>query len=226
MYGDLSKLSDKDKLEHYKRVCESVGLNPLTSPLQYIPLNGKLVLYASKNTTEQLRATHNVSVVITSREKLADIYVVTARATMPSGRCDESIGSVNITGLKGDALANALMKAETKAKRRVTLSICSLGMLDETEVETIIQPQSQPKPKEPPKAKPEIETKQDSPPVCKTCNGVMKVSKNGLHWYCDNWRDGREHKTIRVSKPIEREVGPPVESLDDIPLFDSDIKFP
>jgi len=27
------------------------------------------------------------------------------------------------------------MKAETKAKRRVTLSICGLGMLDETEVE-------------------------------------------------------------------------------------------
>ena len=30
-----------------------------------------------------------------------------------------------------------MMKAETKAKRRVTLSICGLGMLDETEVETI-----------------------------------------------------------------------------------------
>jgi hypothetical protein len=29
------------------------------------------------------------------------------------------------------------MKAVTKAKRRVTLSICGLGMLDETEVETI-----------------------------------------------------------------------------------------
>ena len=29
------------------------------------------------------------------------------------------------------------MKAVTKAKRRVTLSICGLGMLDETEVESI-----------------------------------------------------------------------------------------
>ena len=34
------------------------------------------------------------------------------------------------------------MKAETKAKRRVTLSICGLGMLDETEVETVPQPLS------------------------------------------------------------------------------------
>jgi hypothetical protein len=30
-----------------------------------------------------------------------------------------------------------MMKAETKAKRRVTLSICGLGMLDETEVADI-----------------------------------------------------------------------------------------
>jgi hypothetical protein len=32
------------------------------------------------------------------------------------------------------------MKAETKAKRRVTLSICGLGLLDETEVETVPKP--------------------------------------------------------------------------------------
>jgi hypothetical protein len=39
--------------------------------------------------------------------------------------------------LKGDALANALMKAETKAKRRVTLSLAGLGWLDETEIASI-----------------------------------------------------------------------------------------
>jgi len=33
--------------------------------------------------------------------------------------------------------ANAIMKCETKAKRRVTLSICGLGFLDETEVDSI-----------------------------------------------------------------------------------------
>jgi hypothetical protein len=37
----------------------------------------------------------------------------------------------------GDVLANALMKAETKAKRRVTLSLAGLGWLDETELDTI-----------------------------------------------------------------------------------------
>ncbi|MDQ3831524.1 MAG: hypothetical protein M3361_19940 [Candidatus Tectomicrobia bacterium] len=55
-------------------------------------------------------------------------------------REDESTGAVSVGNLRGDALANALMKCETKAKRRVTLSIAGLGWLDETEIETIPQP--------------------------------------------------------------------------------------
>ena len=43
------------------------------------------------------------------------------------------MGVVSIAGLKGEALANAMMKAETKAKRRATLSICGLGWMDEVE---------------------------------------------------------------------------------------------
>ncbi|MBT9281991.1 MAG: hypothetical protein KM312_04955 [Hydrogenibacillus schlegelii] len=137
--GDLSKLTPKERLSYYKAVCESVGLNPLTRPFDYIVLNGRLTLYARKDATDQLRRIHGISITITSRELLRDagLYVVTARARTKDGREDESIGAVSIVGLKGDALANALMKAETKAKRRVTLSIAGLGMLDESEIESI-----------------------------------------------------------------------------------------
>lgn len=135
--GDLSKLSAADRVNYFNEVCKSLGLNPLTKPFAYITLNGKLTLYAQRDCTDQLRKLHHVSTHVVSREKVDDIYVVTARATMPDGRVDESIGAVNIAGLRGDAYANALMKAETKAKRRVTLSIVGLGWLDETEVETI-----------------------------------------------------------------------------------------
>jgi hypothetical protein len=134
--GDLSKLSAADRVMYYKAVCDSVKLNPLTKPFEYITLNGKLTLYARRDATDQLRQLHKVSIEIVAREVVEDCYVVTARATTPI-RQDESIGAVNIAGLKGDVRANAMMKAETKAKRRVTLSICGLGMLDETEVETI-----------------------------------------------------------------------------------------
>lgn len=153
MYGDLSKLNEEQKLQHYRQFCESVGLNPLTNPVQYINLNGKLTLYAGKNCTEQLRERHKVSIEITNKEKFDDIYIVNAKATLPDGRTDEATGAVNIKGLVGDALANAFMKAETKAKRRATLSITGLGILDETEVESIPNAQTLPPPQQAPPIK-------------------------------------------------------------------------
>lgn len=135
--GNLAQLSPEQRVSLYYEVCASLHLNPLTVPFQYITLNGKLVLYALKSCTDQLRFIHNVNVEIVSRERLDDIYVVTTRARLPNGRQDEEIGAVPISGLKGELLANALMKASTKAKRRVTLAIVGLSMLDETEIETI-----------------------------------------------------------------------------------------
>ncbi len=135
--GDLSKLTVEERLSYYRKTCESLGLNELTKPFAYISLNGKLVLYALRDATDQLRKLHKVSITIVSRERVEDVYVVTAQATLPDGRIDESTGAVTLGNLKGDSLANALMKAETKAKRRVTLSIVGLGILDESELETI-----------------------------------------------------------------------------------------
>lgn len=133
--GDLSRLSSSERTQYYMRVCESVGLNPLTKPFEYLRLNGKEQLYALRSCTDQLRQIHGVSIRITGREEVGDTYIVTAQATDRTGRTDESIGAVALKGLTGEALSNALMKCETKAKRRVTLSICGLGMLDETETE-------------------------------------------------------------------------------------------
>ena len=135
--GDLSALTSEQRVVYHDKVCQSLGLNPLTRHFQYIKLNSKLLIYASKDCTEQLRKKHDVSLLITDRRNHGDVYVVTAKATLPSDRTDESTGAVSIGGLKGDALANAYMKAETKAKRRVTLSVCGLGLLDETEVQDI-----------------------------------------------------------------------------------------
>lgn len=135
--GDLSKLKPEEKVIYYKQVCDSVGLNPLTQPLAFIRFQGKEVLYAGKNCTEQLRDLHGISLKIVDRTKIDDLYVVTAEATNKTGRCDSSTGAVNLKGLVGDALANAVMKAETKAKRRVTLSISGLGFLDESETDSI-----------------------------------------------------------------------------------------
>lgn len=137
--GDLSKLTPEQRGQYYMKVCESVGLNPLTKPFEYIQLNGKLTLYALRGCTDQLRSIHKVSVLDMTEAEREGVFIVTAKVQNGEGRTDMAKGAVTITGLKGDALANAMMKAETKAKRRATLSICGLGFLDETEIETIPQ---------------------------------------------------------------------------------------
>ncbi len=132
--GQIQKLTIPQRLEFLAATCKSVGLNPITRPFEFITLQGRMVMYARKDATDQLRSMHNVSIKIVSREIVGDVLMVTARAVMRSGREDESIGAVPWP--KGsEPQAMAAMKAETKAKRRVTLSICGLGFLDESEIE-------------------------------------------------------------------------------------------
>ena len=52
--GDLAGLKQDERLAYYKAVCESVSLNPLTKPFDYITLNGKLTLYATHACAEYM----------------------------------------------------------------------------------------------------------------------------------------------------------------------------
>ena len=134
--GDLSKLNPQQRVEYYNTVCRSMGLNPYTKPFDYINLNGKLTLYARKDAADQLRRINGVSIDSVEREIVDGLIIVTAKGHDASGRNDVEIGVVSTKDMSGN-MANALMKANTKAKRRLTLSLCGLGWLDETEVETI-----------------------------------------------------------------------------------------
>src|SRR5512138_2572079 len=92
--GDLSALTEAQRLAYYRRICESLGLNPMTQPFEYLRLSGKLVLYARKDATEQLRKIHVVSVTDLHTERTDEIYIVTAHAQDRSGRTDASTGVV------------------------------------------------------------------------------------------------------------------------------------
>lgn len=159
--GDLSKLTPNERASYYTAVCKSIGLNPLTKPFEYITLNGKLTLYALRGCTDQLRSIYGVSILEMTETEREGVFIVTVKASNASGRTDMAKGAVNIAGLKGEALANAMMKAETKAKRRATLSLCGLGMLDETEIEDIPSSAKAPAPKDVTPAK-AVEAPQDS----------------------------------------------------------------
>lgn len=132
--GDLSKLNATDRVAYYRGYCERIGLDPFTKPFDILRLNGKEILYLTRSGAQQLNKLHGVSHQITAREVIAgEVYQVTARATLPDGRHTESIGAVSVAGMKGENYCNAIMKAETKAKRRSTLDLLGLGILSEEE---------------------------------------------------------------------------------------------
>lgn len=136
--GDLGALKPEERAQYYTKVCESVGLNPLTRPFDYITLSGKLTLYAKRDCADQLRRLNGISIEIVSQTLVGDMFTVHVRANDRAGRIDEDFGVVTLGAhMKGDVRANTILKAITKAKRRVTLSISGLGFLDETEVEDI-----------------------------------------------------------------------------------------
>lgn len=135
--GDLSKLTEAQRMQYYSETCRSLGLNPLTRPFEYITLNGRLTLYATRGAADQLRSLRGITITGLEPRQVGDLLVVVATGRDRTGREDSSTGAVAVKGLTGEALANAMMKAETKAKRRLTLSLAGLGWPDETEIASI-----------------------------------------------------------------------------------------
>ena len=135
--GDVSLLSPEDKARFYVQMCTQLGLNPASNPLAVLKLNGKEVFYPTRGATDQLAAIHRLNREIVDGPKVIDVagtklVYAMCRATHPNGRVETAVATVPLTDP-----ANVLMRAETKAKRRATLSILGLGMLDESELETI-----------------------------------------------------------------------------------------
>lgn len=135
--GNLNELEPMQRVQYYLSLCEVTGLNPLTQPFAFIAVRGELKLYALKSCTDQLRKLHGVHVTTMVKEQKGDLFVVSVEVMDRSGRVDQDVGVVPLTGLTPADAANAIMKAVTKAKRRATLSICGLSLLDESELDTM-----------------------------------------------------------------------------------------
>lgn len=154
--GDLSELAPEQLLQYYLAVCKSLRLNPLTRPFEFLQLRDrqnnkqKLVMYATRTCADQLRRNYNISTEVVSAGVEGDIYVVRVRGRAPDGRVDENIGAVPmVVGYSENGIyktrpltpserANAIMTAHTKAQRRLTLSMCGLGMLSEEEAQSLV----------------------------------------------------------------------------------------
>lgn len=140
--GDIAALDAQGKWDYTKGLCERLGLDPYTQPFGLIKgKDGKLKLYAKKETAEQLIALYDVTCDTMKDEWKVElgIYIVYAKAIVPATatkpeRSQTARGVVSLTdkngALTGEDLANAIMKAETKARRRATLAALGLSFLD------------------------------------------------------------------------------------------------
>jgi len=140
--GDLSSLTPAERIKYYMSVCKSLDLNPLTKPFDYLQMVNKktgvsvTALYPNKGCLEQVRGLKSISVTGIERSIENGVLITTVHVCDKDGRIDIATSAVNVAIsetaiMKGEDLAIAIMKGETKAKRRATLSISGLGLKDE-----------------------------------------------------------------------------------------------
>lgn len=136
--GDVSGLGPSQRVALYLNTCRLLGLNPIAQPFTFLRLSGKEVMYATRGATDQLAAIHKLTREIIDGPKVVDFggtklgYCV-ARVTHPNGRVETATATLPVTG----DISMLPMKLETKAKRRATLAILGLALLDESEVADI-----------------------------------------------------------------------------------------
>lgn len=137
--GVLTVAQRNSFLWHY---AEAIGVDPRTKPFDLIPgMNGRLIIYANRACSDQLRQKHKLNVEVVyagclriGDEDRKDVYMIRVRISNPEGRSEEHFGCVGVAGMSSDEMGNAIMKCSTKAVRRGTIAFCGLGMLDESEV--------------------------------------------------------------------------------------------
>ena len=141
---DTKALTHEERVATLSALSKALGLNPLTNPVQFLSLSGREVLYVTKQATDQIAARLRLNRETVAGPEVRDfggtkLVFCQVKVTAPDGRSEVSTATLPFTDP-----VNVLMKCETKAKRRATLSLAGLGLLTEEEMETI--PGAQPSP--------------------------------------------------------------------------------
>jgi hypothetical protein len=136
---DLESLSEEQRQEYVRNVCKHMGVPPELNlvMLTYLDENEgprRLVAYAKRGATEIIRNNRGINVTDLRQDKIGGSIVWTATGKDSTGRQEMSSGSKFIDGLTGKDLDDAIMTAQTRACRRMTLQFVGAGVLDESEV--------------------------------------------------------------------------------------------
>ena len=155
--GNLINLTPEERVKLYMQTCKSLKLNPMTKPFEFILMKDwnenseKLILYATRNCTDQLRSVYGASDVPGSLHRSEDEGALYAEIAVVgrNGRVSQDLGVIPFLRYKKGGgtwdvrtsprdLANAKMHVVTKARRRATLALYGLGgIVDESELDTM-----------------------------------------------------------------------------------------
>lgn len=154
---DLASLPIDKQTSFMLQSCEHLGINPLVRPFEILKFQGKAVLYLTASGCENLASQFSISFKILKKEidHVSGTASIEIEGTIPAmngkpERKDVSTAYITIgshslkdqtfTTLKGLDFANAMMKLETKARRRLIIRMA--GIRDEVyETEETINPQ-------------------------------------------------------------------------------------
>lgn len=141
MFGDISGLNERGRMDYIGELCKSLGMNPLGRGFEYINFGGgKLTCYLTAMGASQLRMIHKVSITKVDDHGIVNgFYRITVYGGTPNGRMDIEFGSVYALDkdnkpFVGLALENVRKKTFTQSKSRLTKSLVGLaGMPSEDE---------------------------------------------------------------------------------------------
>lgn len=158
--GNVAQMSEVEKDYVLARLCEKYGLDPILRPFDLISFQGGQKFYMTASATNQLANAKGLSrqVLNLTIDDTRMIARCTVEVKDPNGRSEVANGFIAVSKfqqppkgdtsgipkkvpLDGDDLANALLKLETKTKRRATLSF--FGVMDaagDYEDRPVVQP--------------------------------------------------------------------------------------
>ena len=138
-FFNLDELTEPERQDYVRAICKHMDvpyeLNLVG--LSYLDEDEgprRLVPYAKRGATEIVRNNRGISVTTLTHEMVGGSIVYTATGKDKDGRQEISSGSKYIHGLLGKELDDAIMTAQTRACRRMTLQFVGAGVLDESEV--------------------------------------------------------------------------------------------
>lgn len=132
---DTSALTPDQRHAVLAGLSKALGLNPLSQPVIFLKTQGREVAYVTKVGTDQIASRLRLrrkTIQGPDVRKIhgRDLVFCQVEVTAPDGRSEMSTATLPI----GDIVTD-LMKCETKAKRRATLSIAGLGLLSEDDTD-------------------------------------------------------------------------------------------